>query len=83
MKNKLKTLRVLPIMLIAFYFLVIKKMNLSFEIELGYLVTAFVISVLVLYFLFKEGLIAKQKLVTLFTFVVLSVCIGGYFYFRN
>lgn len=61
MKNKLKTLRVLPIMLMVIYFLGIKQMNLSFEIELGYLVTAFVISVLVLYFLFKEGLIAKQN----------------------
>jgi hypothetical protein len=83
MKNNLKTLRVLPIILMVIYFLGIKKMNLSFEMELGYLVMAFLISVSVLYFLFKEGLLAKQRLVTLLVFIVLSVCIGGYFYYGN
>jgi len=82
-KNNSNSLRLLPLMLIAFYFLVIKKMNLVFELELGYLILTILISVSVLYFLFKNGLIAKQKLVMLLSFVVLSVCIGGYFYFRN
>jgi len=83
MKNSLKNLRALPIILIAFYFLGIKKMNLSFELEFGYLILAVLISVSVLYFLSKKGLIAKHRIMTLLAFVVLSVCMGGYFYFKN